>query len=159
MQSKFKKKLKCFTLVEVLMVVAIMGILAATILVATNSARKKAKDARIQSDMGALRLKMERYFSKNQSYSTFCTDILHSSHFNDAGVDTVDAYSPKDLEVINVQKDIEKQGATNGACHDGATVYAYSVKLNNDKNLCIDQTNTVKEGMVSKASPARCEAP
>jgi len=57
-----------FTLIELLIVIAIIGILSATVLVSLNSARGKARDARRQTDMNQVRTALEMYYFDNGSY-------------------------------------------------------------------------------------------
>ena len=62
----FKKK-RGFTLIEFLVVIAIIGILATIVLVSLNTARAKARDARRSSDMHQMALAMEMYYDSANS--------------------------------------------------------------------------------------------
>ncbi|MFC1663733.1 type II secretion system protein [Patescibacteria group bacterium] len=53
------KKQKGFTLIELLVVISIIGLLSSIVLVALGPARKKARDARRQSDARQVNLAME----------------------------------------------------------------------------------------------------
>lgn len=58
-----------FTLIELLIVIAIIGILSATVLVSLNSARTKAKDAAIKAQMVEFKKLMELEYSESGSYT------------------------------------------------------------------------------------------
>jgi prepilin-type N-terminal cleavage/methylation domain-containing protein len=66
----FSKKSKCFTLVELLMVISIIGILSAMIMVGLNSARQKGKDARIESEMDQIRAIAAAHYADYQTYQS-----------------------------------------------------------------------------------------
>lgn len=61
---------KGFTLIELMVSIAIVAILTALIIVNIASSRMKARDAKRVSDIGQLQLALEQYFTKNGVYPT-----------------------------------------------------------------------------------------
>ncbi len=59
-----------FTLLEVLVVIAIIGILISMGTAAYTSAQKKSRDARRQSDLKAIQNGFEQYYADNNAYPT-----------------------------------------------------------------------------------------
>ena len=57
------KKLKGFTLVELLVVIAVIGILSAVVVLNTNSAKTKAREANMKTSLNSV-----------QNLATMCTD-------------------------------------------------------------------------------------
>jgi len=86
---------KGFTLIELLVVITIIGILASVVLISFPGAVSKAKDARIISSMGQLRIQSRISFVNNGDYSDLnctqdpdtkvwdCTDDNIESLYND----------------------------------------------------------------------------
>jgi len=66
---KFQGK-KGFTLIEILIVVAIIGLLASVVLVGLGSFRSRGRDARRVSDLREVQNSLELYYFKNNSYPT-----------------------------------------------------------------------------------------
>lgn len=76
------KKLRGFTLIELLIVIAILGILAAAVLVAINPAKrtKQARDAGRKNDIGSLATEIQAYYTTpGQGYYPTTLDVLTSA--------------------------------------------------------------------------------
>jgi prepilin-type N-terminal cleavage/methylation domain-containing protein len=57
-----------FTLIELLVVIAIIGVLSSVVIASMNSARRKARDARVLSDFKSLSVAMALYFDDNGTF-------------------------------------------------------------------------------------------
>jgi prepilin-type N-terminal cleavage/methylation domain-containing protein len=57
-----------FTLIEMLVVVAIIGLLSSTMLVGLGDARRRARDARRIADLRQIQNGLENYYSTNRTY-------------------------------------------------------------------------------------------
>lgn len=65
------KNIKGFTLIEMLVVIAIIGLLSSVVLVALGPSRNKAKDARIISDINQTRAILETKFNASTGAYTY----------------------------------------------------------------------------------------
>lgn len=64
------KKEKGFTLIEILIVVAIIGLLASVVLVGLGSFRSRGRDARRVADLREVQNSLELYYLRNGNYPT-----------------------------------------------------------------------------------------
>jgi len=83
--SKFKIQ-RGFTLIEILVVVAIIGLLSGVILVGLNNARKQGRDARRIADLRQVQNALELYFQKNGKYPDQSTWAGMTSDLKNAGI-------------------------------------------------------------------------
>lgn len=96
----YKPKLSLgFTLIELLVVIAILGTLTASIVLTTNNARDKGKDARRKDDLKAVSSALVAYYADHGEYPAEDDPSLvldYSSDVNpDGWIPDMDEYLPK----------------------------------------------------------------
>ena len=65
-----KRKQSGFTIVELLIVIVVIGILAAIVITTFTGVQKKGRDADRKSDINAIYSQVEVYFAQNSKYPT-----------------------------------------------------------------------------------------
>ena len=130
-----KSKKEGFTLIEMLVVIAMIGLLSAVVLVALGPSRSKAKDTRIVSDVNQARSYMEATYDPTAGgYPDYTTGFSASS------------------SLVTLSTDIASQnGDTSGKSGGGLylneaksgsvySAYAFYAKLASDgtKAYCVD---------------------
>lgn len=120
-----------FSLIELLVVIAIIGILSVVVLASLGTARSKAKDAAIQSQMRSLQVQAELFYSSNSSSygTTGSTCTAASSVFADTDVARI---------ITRIESD---NGTASMACNNTSTAWAAYTALPSsptDTFLCVD---------------------
>ena len=118
------KNNKGFTLVEMLVVIAIIGILSATVLTALGPSRNRAKDARIISNLQQVRA---------------IAETLYDGDYNAVNVGQAD--------IVRAAQDItDNQGTlTINVSANGLSYAAYSNLATGGKWYCVDSVGAAKE--------------
>lgn len=120
-----KRKQSGFTIVELLIVIVVIGILAAIVITTFTGVQKKGRDADRKSDINAIYSQVEVYFAQNSKYPTLAD--LNSSTWRDANVkglsdDTIHApNSTKDLisDTGSTATDVYIYNPSPANCDDG----------------------------------------
>ena len=118
------RKLRAFTLVELLVVIAVIGIMAGLVVVIFNTVRSKGKDSQIKSDISQLAIDADIWGTKhNNNWTGWCSQTAGSNFLN-----------LSDSIATN-------NGGTAPSCNGTATSWiVVAVMTSGNTNICTDST-------------------
>jgi type IV pilus assembly protein PilA len=136
----YKNKEQGFTIVELLIVIVVIGILAALVITTFTGIQQKARNTERQTDIKAIHGQVEAYYAQNGRYPT---------------LDNMNNVSPTDFRTVNMKgldeealTDPKGGGSTTLAAAPAANVYSYAVTAtgggacDNSTNDCAEYTLT-----------------
>ncbi len=126
---KIRTNQKGFTIVELLIVIVVIGILAALVITTFTGIQQKARDTERTTDIKALHGQVEAYYAQNGKYPTLAN--LNDSTWRSTNMKGLDAEALKD----------PKGSAQTLAGSAGANTYSYAVTAS-DGSAC---DNTTKD--------------
>ena len=142
-----------FTLLELLVVVAIIGILASVIFVALSDSQKKGADAAVKANLSTIRGESELFALDNN-------DSFLPSGGTTFGIATCPAYNVSGTDMLSKDKTIAdaiaeavKRG-TGGSCYNSSLnwVVAVGLKSNADTSWCVDSGGNSRQVASAPAS-------
>lgn len=89
-----KSKQQGFTIVELLIVIVVIGILAALVITTFTGIQQKARNTERETDIKALQGQIEAYYAQNGKYPTLAN--MNDSSFRSSNMKGLDAEALKD---------------------------------------------------------------
>ncbi len=137
---------KGFTLIELLVVIAIIGILSSVVLASLNTARSKAGDSAIKSNMANIRAQAEIFYDDpaagNGTYTGVCgnANVIAQMNAANTAAGVAAAFSTT----------LTTPGsATQSVCHVAANGSAWAanvpLKTSSANSWCVDSTGASKQ--------------
>lgn len=112
-----KRKEKGFTIVELLIVIVVIGILAAIVIVTFTGVQKKARDSERKSDINAINSLLEVYYADNAVYPSL------------ANVNDKTTWVPANLKELKAEVTTAPKGTTDDMLQTGGTTLQYEYNV------------------------------
>ncbi len=146
--QRLDRKNPSFTLIELLIVVAIIGILAALIIVSITSASAKARDVKRQEDLKNIQKALEMYYTANGSYPvTNASGVSWQGNCSGYGSHPVsgsNGYVPNLAPTYIPSLPIDpRQTITHDGTYSAAACYLYSSNGTDYKIIAYETVETV----------------
>jgi general secretion pathway protein G len=122
-------KQKGFTIVELLIVIVVIGILAAITIVAYNGVQQRARDAQRQSDVVAITKALEMYYLDHGQYPGTPTETGGSTSINTSWSTTADSSWQKLVTILKPyinQVPLDPTSTANTAVTTSSSSYNYA---------------------------------
>ncbi len=155
---KFNKSSKAgFTLLELLVVVAIIGILTAIILASTQASRNKGIDAAIKSNLGVIRNQGEIFYNTNTDSPDTYTNVCTNGTVGGAmGIGAGVLAAAKDNHLGSYGTNTTGT-LTTATCNDSSGAWAAEVPLTTSGHMwCVDSTSAARDETVSIGASTVC---
>ena len=125
-----------FTIIELLLVVAIIGILSSVTYASLGGAREKARDTSIASNMQGILIEANLYHSKYDTYTDFCIDTT--------------------TDIDELLAKIGTESPSTPTCSDQDDEYGVIVELHSGKYYCVDSSKAFGEYANSNLVSNQC---
>lgn len=146
-------KNKGFSLLELLVIVAIIGLIATVVFSALGSARTKSNDAAIKSALTQVANQADIYFASVGSYINVCSTASNNS--DPKGVNGMILRASKSLQAVEVNVN-GNGGAVEVRCNDDplssggfGRAWAAQIPLSDGKYFCMDSN---RKGLITATS-------
>jgi len=147
MKALFKKR-EGFTIVELLIVVAIIGILATIVIVSLREASDRARNTKMITSVTQIRkIAEDMYIQEPSGYELLCSGGVLNGDYSDI--------------LVVLENDVEKYGGTIVSCYDSRYSYCLSAQLtgSTERYFCIDDQGSNIESTSNACSDSNiaCE--
>ena len=148
---------KGFTLLEILVVVALIGIMAAIVVAALSSARNGGNDAAIQGNMANMRAQGELYYTTYGNYGSNSTEYSSTCSSTEVASSTAGLLSVSNPGLLQFTSEfVQKLGSENTLCVVAANGVSWAVAVvmpsSNTKVACVDNSGTTKISVTDLSS-------
>jgi prepilin-type N-terminal cleavage/methylation domain-containing protein len=145
-----------FTLLELLIVVGLIGILAAIVIVALNDARDKGGDAGIQSNLFNAIGQGEIYYNVNTNNNLSYEGVCQVGAGVNAGVGNMIKEASKNAGKSGVYQINQTGVPTEATCRDSENAWAAEVPLNEGGMWCVDSAGFSRKTTTSFGDGYSC---
>jgi type IV pilus assembly protein PilA len=156
---------RAFTLIEMLVVVAVIGILAAVVLASLGGAKSQGNDTAVKGDLGTILTQAVLYYGIGNTYcgqaSQSCIDNPSTVYVSGSAGCTTDGTVFKDSQSNGLTSSIENAittaqknagGSANVICQMKSQQFLVAAKLSNTHWWCIDYAGASKEETTKPAA-------